>query len=77
MALIGDVILGFRELATDLPPTWNPPGLSNPVAVTDPLGIGFGAGTWYFMATLITQWGDTLPSNAVTITLAAGHTVQL
>jgi len=73
MAYVGDVILGAREMMTDLPPSVSAPSLSNPVTVSG----NFPAGTWYFVATLINIWGESLPSNEVSLAIGSGQTAQL
>ena len=66
MAFVGDVILGARAQAPDLPPTLAPPSISSLTA------INFGGGslppaTYFIVLTAVNQWGETLASNELSV----------
>lgn len=75
-ATVGDVILGARELMTDLPQSIAAPMLTSPVAVSVTAANAFPVGTWFFVATLTNTWGETLASNEVTLTVGVNQTPQ-
>lgn len=74
MAFVGDVIISARELMTDLPSVMPPPGLGTPVAAA---GTTLPPGTYYFVATAVNQWGESLSSNEVSFTAAVTSDVTL
>lgn len=70
MALVGEIILGAREIFTDLCASMNEP---QDVTIT-PITVGglppFPAATYYFSATYLNQFGETLGSDEQAIVLA-------
>lgn len=72
------MILGFRELATDLPQTYQGLGMSSVTAVATTTLLNWPLGTWYIVCTLVTPWGETLASNELPVTVtAAGQALQI
>lgn len=72
MALVGDVIIGFREQATDLPQS-----VPGPYALVSLTGTtvsgGFFGGTVFVNVTVINPWGESGPSGEQSITLGGGQ----
>lgn len=68
MALVGDVILGFREQATDLPQGQSPPYINSISPIPSSAG-GFGPATVYLVATTIGPWGETIATVESSIVL--------
>jgi hypothetical protein len=77
MPLVGDVIMQFRELATDLPNILGPPFINSATQIVSTSGQ-FGISTVYFFATTIGQWGETLasPEQSLTIT-GSNNAIQI
>lgn len=76
MALVGEVILSAREAMTDLPQVAAPPVMMS-VTQTFATGGNFQTGvTIWAVATAITQFGETIPSNEITANLTAGNAFQ-
>jgi hypothetical protein len=75
MALVGDLIISARELMTDLPPTVPPPTILAPPILVP--GSGFPAGTFFFVVTQLNPWGESAPSNEVSVTLSAPSNLNL
>lgn len=63
MALIGDLIIGLREAATDIAglATLSPPGAELSVASTVAAGVTLTAGNYFVKLAYRTPWGETLP----------------
>ena len=78
MSNVGDIILGFRDLAPDPCQTLSPPSITGiSTATSPPLNVYFpGGATVYFKATQLTQWGETLPSDEATATNAANFFIS-
>lgn len=74
--LVGDLLLGLREQATDLPQVLAPP---NTPVFTDGGTGGTLANTapWYLKATYLTPWGESLPSNEGQIVSTGKITVTI
>jgi hypothetical protein len=72
MSLVGELILSFRELATDLPQVMPPPTLVSLAGQTVAGGI-FQAGTYFVVATLLSSFGETAQSLEQTVTLSGGQ----
>lgn len=75
MALVGDLILGLRELAPDPCQTLQSPGLTANFQLTAPTLFAAGA-TAYLKATQGTQWGESAASVETTVTNAASFNVS-
>jgi hypothetical protein len=69
-SLVGDVILGGRELFTDLPPTYGPPTLLSATPAIDANGNFPNGVAVTVRATFLTKWGETLGSVAELTTAA-------
>jgi hypothetical protein len=71
MALVGDVILSFREQATDLPQAYPPPSVGSVTPLSIP-NASFPPGQPInFVVSTIGTWGETVASNESLITLTA------
>lgn len=71
MATVGDIIMGFRELATDLPSTLAPP---SSFALTPTIGSNpLADAVYYFVFTLVNQWGETIASSESSATTTGGN----
>ena len=73
MSLVGDVIIGARELFPDLPDTIPGPTISTAVdwpslSPTNPLPVG----QYFFVARWITPWGISSASNEFSVTMSSG-----
>src|SRR5713226_2994479 len=74
-SLIGDVIVQARETVPDMPPS-----LPAPVATAAVVTPGTGtlaAGNYYFQATQWNQWGETLASTELILTVAPTNGIQV
>jgi hypothetical protein len=77
MSLVGSVLLGARELFTDLPQqTLAPPVTANfsiaAVSSSTPLPVF----TYYIVLTALNQWGETIASSEVSLVVAFNQTLQ-
>lgn len=70
MAYVGEVILGAREMMTDMPQVYPPPS-QNALALA--AGTSLPVGTFFVVVTLLTIFGETLPSNEQSITTTPGN----
>lgn len=67
MALVGDVILSFREQATDLPQAYPPPYIISITQLQIPQGKLPSNQTVYLVITAIGTWGETVASQETTV----------
>lgn len=68
--VVGDLIMGFRSQATDLPQLYPPP-TGTPTAV-DGGAASIPAGNYYIVFTILTAWGETTVSPEFLLTLGVG-----
>lgn len=74
MSLVGDVIMNFRELATDLPQVAAGIPFITSLVQTSVTGGGFVAGNVLFIeVTAVMDWGETTVSPEQTITITGGN----
>lgn len=75
--LVGDLIMSVREALTDLPQTLAPPVLYQTGVPPPPLGGYFPPQTYYIVATAVTPWGESLPSNEIQVTVLANSNINV
>jgi hypothetical protein len=68
--LVGDIVLAVREAITDNPQFLPPPDTPTTITPAAALTPVFAAGTYFFVVTLTTPWGETLPCAEGQVTLA-------
>jgi hypothetical protein len=76
-SMIGDVIVQARETVPDMPQTLTPPSITSLTGVT----VGGGTialQTYWIVITEVNQWGETAPSNEMSVTLTgAQNAIQI
>lgn len=73
MTLVGDVIMAFREQATDLPQVYGAAQLSS-ISQTTVTGGQFTAGqTVYVTVTSLNAWGESTVSGQASVTISGGN----
>jgi len=70
--LIGDIIVAARELFNDPPQVQPAPTLVSVASTTTALGT-LSAGSYYVVITFVNQWGETVASNELPVTVGAGQ----
>lgn len=71
MALLGDILFSVRSKIPDLPTQLFPaPSI---ISLTPASGTFLPVGTWFIVVTLLTPWGETLPSSEGSVTVTAGN----
>lgn len=75
MALVGDVILGAREMMTDLPQVMAPPLIASLTPTAGPNSLP--PATYFVIATQLNQWGESLGSTEASITLGIANNIAV
>lgn len=70
MPLVGDILMSAREQIPDMPQTLGPPILFSAGAAAG--GI-MSSGTYYLVLTILTPWGESLPSSESSVTLSGSN----
>lgn len=70
--LVGDIILAIREGVTDMPPALATPTITSATG-TSAVGGTITPGTYYFVLTVLNQWGESLPSAEVSVVVGGGQ----
>lgn len=77
MALVGDVILSFREQATDLPQAYPPPYISSITQLQIPQGQFLPGQAVSMVPTTIGTWGETVANQETTVQIVSPNNALL
>ena len=77
MTLVGDVILSFREQATDLPQPYPPPYLVSITQLQIPQGQFAPGNTVYFVISTIGTWGETVAGGESSVVITSPNNALL
>lgn len=75
MPLVGDILISARELFPDLPQLLSPPAALGgaPISSSNSLPTG----TYYIVFTQYNQWGQSLQSSEISVTVSSGQAIQI